>query len=113
LNTGIIGMTVELVDDSWIDSVGGLSRWYILRTPPLFWADADPLDSQRDAARAPHNNIGRMNISFPERAACFRQMELRRRCGDILHCSSVRDRFKSPLHRKRGSLDETSKSAGS
>jgi hypothetical protein len=34
-------------------------------------------------------------------------MELRRRCRDILHCPSGRDRFKSPLHRKQGTPMKT------
>src|SRR5690349_10727367 len=71
-------MTVELVDDSWIDSVGGLSRWYILRTPPLFWADATPLPQARDAATTPANTTERIRVSFPVRAACRAAASLRR-----------------------------------
>ena len=57
---GIIGTTVELVDDSRIDRVGGLSRWYILMMPPLFWATAMPLDPTRHAATAAAINMERM-----------------------------------------------------
>src|SRR5260221_3457036 len=40
--TGMIRIIVEFVAVSWIDSVGGLSRWYIFRIPPLFCASAVP-----------------------------------------------------------------------
>ena len=32
------GMTVEMVASSWIDALGGLSRWVTCRVPPAFWA---------------------------------------------------------------------------
>src|SRR4051812_21150550 len=97
-------MTVELVDDSWIDSVGGLSRCCILRMPPLFWANAMPLAHTSDAARAPANTTERIRVSFPGRSAlfCAPHVEPRRRCGDILHCSFRPDRLKSHSHRKPG-----------
>src|SRR5262249_13637985 len=40
--TGMLGIIVEFVAHSWIDRVGGLSRWYILSPPPLFCASAAP-----------------------------------------------------------------------
>src|SRR6185312_10265232 len=59
-------MTVELVDVSRIDRVGGLSRWYIFRMPPLFWANATLLDATtRHAATAAARDKGRMRVSFP------------------------------------------------
>jgi len=36
LNTGMKGTTVEAVDSSWIELLGGLSRWNMRNTPPLF-----------------------------------------------------------------------------
>ena len=43
-------MVQERIADSWIDKVGGLSRWYIFRMPPLFWANATLLVQIRAAA---------------------------------------------------------------
>ncbi len=42
LNTPIIGSTTEIVPSSWIDMLAGLSRWVMRRTPPCFWAQAEP-----------------------------------------------------------------------
>src|SRR5260370_1203789 len=64
------GMTVELVASSWIDVLGGLSRWYILRTPPLFWANATPLEHIKAAATPPSKTIRRISYSLPWRATC-------------------------------------------
>jgi hypothetical protein len=30
------GMTVEIVASSWIEALGGLSRWLTRNVPPLF-----------------------------------------------------------------------------
>src|SRR5712671_3685815 len=59
------GRTVELVASSWIEALGGLSRWYIFSTPPLFWASATPLEHIRAAARPPSKTIGRIVVPFP------------------------------------------------
>jgi hypothetical protein len=32
------GISVETVDSSWIDALGGLSQRYIRKVPPGFWA---------------------------------------------------------------------------
>src|SRR5580704_10204020 len=34
------GITVEIVASSWIEALGGLSRWVTLSVPPAFCADA-------------------------------------------------------------------------
>ena len=34
------GITVEMVASSWIEALGGLSRWVTLSVPPAFCADA-------------------------------------------------------------------------
>ena len=34
------GMTVEIVASSWIEALGGLSRWVTRSVPPAFCADA-------------------------------------------------------------------------
>ena len=38
LNTAMNGWFTEIVASSWIEALGGLSRWEILRVPPCFWA---------------------------------------------------------------------------
>src|SRR5215472_11405879 len=43
LNTPIIGPSATKVISSWIDMLAGLSRLYILRMPPAFWANAAAL----------------------------------------------------------------------
>src|ERR1700761_6218870 len=65
--TAMNGTTVELVASSWIEALGGLSRWYILRMPPGFCAKAAEHDRTRDAATAPARTIDR--IFPPNRAA--------------------------------------------
>src|SRR5262249_39331994 len=67
--TGIIGIIVELVAVSWIESVGGLSRGYIFRTPPLFCAEA-AVEQARAAIRPPRKIIGRIVRFPPSGAAC-------------------------------------------
>jgi hypothetical protein len=32
------GWFTEIVDSSWIEALGGLSRWEIFSVPPCFWA---------------------------------------------------------------------------
>ena len=54
------GSTVELVASSWIEALGGLSRWYIFSTPPLFCASATPELKTRAAMRPPVRIIGRI-----------------------------------------------------
>jgi hypothetical protein len=60
LNSAMNGITVELVASSWIEALGGLSRWYIFSTPPLFCASATPELKTRAAARPPVRIIGRI-----------------------------------------------------
>ena len=40
LNTGMKGTTVDGLNSSWIDVLGGLSRWNMRSTPPRFCASA-------------------------------------------------------------------------
>ncbi len=46
---------------SWIDALGGLSRWEIFRVPPSFWANTGPAADIKatnvPAARATHLRI--------------------------------------------------------
>ena len=60
LNSDMNGSTVELVASSWIEALGGLSRWYIFSTPPLFCASATPEFKTRAAMRPPVRIIGRI-----------------------------------------------------
>ena len=53
------GMTVEIVASSWIEALGGLSRWLTRRVPPAFCADAGAA-SARSAAIAGTMNMRRM-----------------------------------------------------
>src|SRR6478736_7933909 len=38
LNTAMNGWLTEIVDSSWIEALGGLSRWEIFSVPPCFCA---------------------------------------------------------------------------
>ena len=58
------GSTVELVASSWIEALGGLSRWYIFSTPPLFCASATPELKTRAATRPPVRIIGRKDYTI-------------------------------------------------
>src|SRR5262245_9224173 len=49
LKIGMKGTTVEAVDSSWIELLGGLSRWNMRSTPPLFCAKAVPLEHSKTA----------------------------------------------------------------
>src|SRR6185437_11602274 len=40
LNTAMKGWFTEIVVSSWIEALGGLSRWEIRSVPPCFWANA-------------------------------------------------------------------------
>src|SRR5262245_17609616 len=40
LNTPMKGWTTEMVDSSWIEAEGGLSRWEMRNVPPCFCAKA-------------------------------------------------------------------------
>src|SRR6266550_1064255 len=68
------GMTVELVASSWIDVLGGLSRWYIFSTPPLFCASATPLEHTTAATKPPSRIIGRIVISSLSRRVSSRSV---------------------------------------
>ena len=66
--TAMNGITVELVASSWIDPLGGLSRWNIFRTPPGFWARAAPVEQTRDVTSTPASIVDRI-VSSQLRAA--------------------------------------------
>src|SRR6266851_6260197 len=44
------GITVEIVASSWIEALGGLSRWVTRSVPPAFCADAGALAATTRAA---------------------------------------------------------------
>src|SRR4030095_15431608 len=46
------GTAVETVASSWIEALGGVSMCWILRTPPGFCAQADPVVATSAAANA-------------------------------------------------------------
>ena len=54
-------MTVEIVASSWIEALGGLSRWEIFRVPPCFWAKAGAV-ANTNATRVPAANATRERI---------------------------------------------------
>src|SRR6185437_928993 len=39
LNTPMNVLTTEIVASSWIEALGGFSRWEMRRVPPAFWAN--------------------------------------------------------------------------
>src|SRR5215472_8487596 len=67
LKTAMKGWFTEMVDSSWIDALGGLSRWEIRKVPPAFWAstgDAAITQAAQDAARSAKRVS--MNIFLPD-----------------------------------------------
>ena len=62
------GWTTEIVASSWIEALGGLSRWEIFRVPPCFWAKAGTA-ANMNAARVPAANATRERIKFPPKDA--------------------------------------------
>src|SRR5436190_15465543 len=62
LKTAIIGCTAARVDSSRIDMLAGLSKCWILRTPPCFWAEAEPAASNSALAAAIPQNTRFMAI---------------------------------------------------
>src|SRR5882757_8751143 len=63
------GITVEMVASSWIEALGGLSRWVTLSVPPAFCADAGTAlaATTRAAIEAAMNP----RILFPPDLACL------------------------------------------
>src|SRR5882757_514865 len=66
LNTAMNGWMTEIVASSWIEALGGLSRWEIFRVPPCFWAKAGAA-ANTNAARVPAANATRERIDFSSR----------------------------------------------
>src|SRR5689334_4340478 len=62
------GTTVDAVNSSWIDVLGGLSRWNMRRTPPAFCASAASAQhsnaSVMQAMRAPLRRLDAFIVSI-------------------------------------------------
>src|SRR5260221_1595309 len=71
LNTAMNGWLTEIVDSSWIEALGGLSRWEIFRVPPCFWAKAGTAVNM-NAARLPAANATHKRINHPPKDAPLR-----------------------------------------
>src|SRR3990167_2554577 len=81
LNTGMKGTTVEALYSSWIEALGGLSRWNMRSTPPLFCASAAPLEHNVAATTQPIKTLERMLVplrSTPHIRSRCRQRSLQR-----------------------------------
>ena len=64
------GMTVEIVASSWIEALGGLSRWEMRSVPPCFWANAGRR-RQHERSKVPAANATRLRIKFSSQDAPF------------------------------------------
>src|SRR5918993_2094452 len=73
------GTAVEIVASSWIEALGGVSMCWILRTPPDFCAQAEPVANSAAAKAAGMNHPVRIFMLFPP---------MRRANGHGVDCST-------------------------
>ena len=73
------GTAVETVASSWIEALGGVSMCWILRIPPGFCAQADPVANSAAAKAAGMNHPVRIFMLFPP---------MRRANGHGVDCST-------------------------
>ena len=66
LNTAMNGWLTEIVDSSWIEALGGLSRWEIRSVPPCFCAKLGAAAIMK-ATEVPATSAIRVRINFPPR----------------------------------------------
>src|SRR5262245_4544173 len=59
------GTATDTVASSWIEALGGVSMCWILRIPPGFCAQAEPVANQATASAAQTNRPVRIFILFP------------------------------------------------
>src|SRR5215813_4436998 len=69
LNTAMNGWLTEIVDSSWIEALGGLSRWEILRVPPCFCAKLGTAAMQAAKIPAAMSQLVPINYFLPDTAA--------------------------------------------
>src|SRR5262245_29464008 len=67
LNAAMNGWLTEIVDSSWIDALGGLSRWEMRSVPPCFCADAGTAATRATQTAARMAKLLRMNFFPPGR----------------------------------------------
>src|SRR5476651_2041804 len=72
LNTAMKGWFTEIVVSSWIEALGGFSRWEICSVPPAFWASAGVAATPKATRLAATKARRLRTIVLPDRGAFWR-----------------------------------------